>query len=403
MTSQPAIADATFSAPPLLEIPNITRGTALGRWSGVGPYYAMFPVSFAFETVAMYSRLGDAVLDPFAGRASTVYAAAAQGRTGYGIEINPVGWIYAKAKLHPAAKFSVLRRIEQIGHLATEVNDDETDALPEFFRHCYCRNVLKFLLAARTNLRWEITDAANASSVDTTLMAFLLIHLHGKLGTALSNQMRQGKAMDPGYSIRWWSARNMLPPEINPVEFLRARVTWRYDKGRPTLETAHVERGDSTQVLKRLAPQRHAQGKRPFDLVLTSPPYCGITNYFYDQWLRLWMLGGMPSAVASGNKWENKFESKVNYRDLLVKVFEGCAENVSSHAVIYVRTDARKFTFETTHDVLQQTFPSKSITIKQQAYEKATQTALYGDKSQKPGEVDIILQGRLTMTRLFLK
>ena len=27
-------------------------------------------------------------------------------------------------------------------------------------------------------------------------------------------------------------------------------------------------------------------------LFFTSPPYYGVTNYFYDQWLRFWLLGG---------------------------------------------------------------------------------------------------------------
>lgn len=404
MTCVPAVTavsvnnDALISQSPV----STARGTAVGRWSGVGPYYAMFPVAFAFETIAKFTRPGDAVLDPFAGRATSIYAAAAQGRTGYGVELNPVGWVYAKAKLQPATQAWVLRRIEQVSVLANAITDAQVDELPEFFHHCYCRRVLKYLLAARSSLRWEDTLETRASGVDTTLMAFLLIHLHGKLGTALSNQMRQGKAMDPTYSVRWWSARNMRPPEIDPVEFLRARVDWRYRKGLPVLSTAHVELGDSTTVLKRLAPQRRAQGKRIFDLVLTSPPYLAVTNYFYDQWLRLWMLGGEPSTVASGKKWENKFESKVNYRELLTKVFEGCAANVSDNAVIYVRTDARKFTFETTHDVLRQVFPGKSVRVVQQAYKKATQTALYGDKSEKPGEVDIVLEGRLTRTRLSL-
>jgi hypothetical protein len=94
----------------------------------------------------------------------------------------------------------------------------------------------------------------------------------------------------------------------------------------------------------------------------------------------------------SSNQWERKFESKVAYRQLLKKVFESCAKSLKRDAVIYVRTDARKFTLETTRDILTDTFPQKRMYILCRPYTKATQTALYGDKTSKPGEIDIVMR-----------
>ena len=51
--------------------------TAVGRWARMGPYYAMFPVDFAFRVVDRYARSNAPVLDPFAGRGTSVFAAAA--------------------------------------------------------------------------------------------------------------------------------------------------------------------------------------------------------------------------------------------------------------------------------------------------------------------------------------
>ena len=31
-------------------------GNAIGRWATVGPYYAMFPLDFAFDVVHQYSK-----------------------------------------------------------------------------------------------------------------------------------------------------------------------------------------------------------------------------------------------------------------------------------------------------------------------------------------------------------
>ena len=368
------------------EIPRLTKGTPVGRWAGIGPYYAMFPVQFAFEVVANYSRPGDAVLDPFAGRASSIYAAAAQGRTGYGIEINPVGWLYGRVKLAPAARPWVLRRLDQIGEIARHIRASRLDRMPEFFRYCYCDDVLKYLIAARENLDWE------NSGVDATLMAVILVYLHGKVPHNLSNQMRQGKAMDPAYSVRWWTEKGMeWPPELDPVEFLRTRIEWRYAKGVPALSWGHVEWGDSTTIIRRIAGQRRRRGRPLFNLLFTSPPYFAVTNYFYDQWLRLWMLGGPETPTRADHPWEQRFEGKADYRQLLTDVFGACAEALTRDAIVYVRTDARAFTFETTLEILRQTFPQKRVAVLGQPYSKATQTALYGDKDQKPGERDIVL------------
>src|SRR5438552_1107783 len=111
--------------------------TAVDRWAGVGPYYAMFPVSFAFDVVLKYSARGDGVLDPFAGRASSIYAAAVSERHGLGIEINPVGWLYGHVKLAPADKALVLSRIEFLGERASDVPESDVAKLPEFFRECF--------------------------------------------------------------------------------------------------------------------------------------------------------------------------------------------------------------------------------------------------------------------------
>ena len=71
--------------------PTPKYGTAEARWAGVGPYYAMFPTTFADEVVREYTQIGDAVLDPFAGRGTAIYSAAIQQRHAVGVEINPVG------------------------------------------------------------------------------------------------------------------------------------------------------------------------------------------------------------------------------------------------------------------------------------------------------------------------
>ncbi len=360
--------------------------SAISRWARFGPYYAMFPVKFAKSVISRYSSPGDCIIDPFAGRGTTVFVGGALKRKGIGIEINPVGWIYGQVKIKPAKIKSVQDRLMEI-YLARINFGHEIEQLPEFFRYCFCEDVLLFLLSARTHLAWT------SDMTDTTLMAFLLVYLHGKLGEGLSNQMRQTKAMSPNYSINWWIDNNLnVPPEINPYELILKKINWRYLKGAPSLRSCSIYKGDSTSLLPKIEAEMK-QKKSKVSLIFTSPPYWSITNYHNDQWLRLWLLGGdtKPKMISEDSK--NRFLSKEKYENLLNDVFSGCAKIAKRKCAVYVRTDAREFTFEKTLNSLKTYFPKHSIEIINRPYREKTktQTQLFGDNSTKPGEKDIIL------------
>lgn len=362
--------------------------TAYERWAGVGPYYAMFPLNFVREVVLSFTKQGDRILDPFAGRASSIFAGASLGRPSIGIEINPVGWVYGKTKLAPANPESLKKRLVEIASFAQELPNDRNKNLPDFFDYCYSKDVLRFLVAARNNLRWQ------HDTIDRTLMAFILIDLHGGRHRSLSNQMRQSKAMSPEYSIQWWKQRGLIPPQRDPQSFLEKKINWRYAKGLPDVSDSDVLLGDSCFMLSDIQAQAAESSWEPFTLLLTSPPYIGISDYHRDQWLRLWMLGGKPLATRNSDRHKRDFSSSATYKELLNTVFLQAAGMMSEHGTVYVRTDAREQTFEITREVLRLAFPRWHETIIDRPYTKQTQTALYGDKTQKVGEKDIILVKR---------
>lgn len=360
--------------------------TAEARWARFGPYYAMFPLEFAFDVVNKYSNEGDYIIDPFAGRCSSIYAGGVLGRNSLGIEINPVGWLYGSVKIRPADKENVINRLLEIYGKRNYYNK-EIEKMPEFFRMCYCDEVLKFLLSARTHLDWR------NNNTDATLISIILIYLHAKIGAGLSNQMRMTKSMGMNYSVQWWKKHKMTqPPEINPCEFILNKINWRYEKGKPTVNESSVVFGDSANELKSIA-DRAINSKIKFSLLFTSPPYCSITDYHADQWLRLWALGGAENPRSSKEKHKGRFINRQEYYDLLDNVFGLCSKMMNRKSVVYVRTDKREFTFNSTLEVLKRHFPEHTVEIidKPLNTDTKTQTKLYGDKSLKPGEVDIIL------------
>lgn len=371
----------------MIEVENIISGfqTAESRWSRFGPYYAMFPLDFAFDVVEKYSSEGDYIIDPFAGRGSSIFAGGVLGRSSLGIEINPVGWLYGAVKLQPAEKDKVLSRLEEV-YSKRNYFSRTAKKMPTFFKMCYCNEVLKFLLAARKYLDWK-TD-----SIDATLMSILLVYLHGKLGQGLSNQMKKSKAMGINYSIKWWKDNDMAtPPEIDPLDYLTGRIEWRYKKGIPEVHNSRIIWGDSANELDEVIDKANETGIK-FSLLFTSPPYCSVTNYYADQWLRLWLLGGPPKPKARDDKHKGRFVSKENYYDLLDTVFGNSSSLMAEKSTIYVRTDKRKFTFNSTVEVLEKHFPSHNLEIVDQSYEKKNQTQIHGNKSNTKGEIDIILR-----------
>jgi DNA modification methylase len=357
-----------------------THQNAESRWARFGPYYAMFPVEFAFDVVNNYSHKGDYILDPFAGRGSSIYAGGILGRYSLGIEINPVGWLYGKVKLHPAPKEKVLKRLVEV-YSKRNFYSRRIEKMPEFYRVCFCDDVLKFLWAARTFLNWK------SNNTDSTLMSIVLSALQGKRGEGLSNQMPMTKSLATTYSVNWWKQKGMEhPPLINPYEFLLKKIEWRYAKGLPEISAeSSVVYGDSTEVLKQI------YENCKYSLLFTSPPYCSVTDYHVDQWLRLWILGGSGTTKKCTEKYKGRFNNRLDYHNLLDAVFFQCSKMMKKKASIYIRTDAREFTFKTTNNILDKYFRDYRKEIKEKPVTKRTQTEVIGNRSLKKGEVDIIL------------
>ena len=358
--------------------------TPESRWARFGPYYAMFPIGFAFDVVNRYSNKGDYIIDPFAGRCSSVYAGGVLGRHSLGIEINPVGWLYGIVKIQPANKESVIDRLSEI-YFKRNYFKRSIESMPRFYRLCYCDEVLKFLLAARKHLDWK------NNIIDATLMSFLLVYLHGKIGEGLSNQMKMTKSMGIKYSVEWWQKNNFFePPKINPYDFLLKKIEWRYKKGKPNVTNCQVIYGDSSVELPKIV-NRVKNENIKFSLLFTSPPYWSVTDYYIDQWLRLWLLGGSENPIRLKNKHKARFISKENYCSLLENVFGKCSPIMHNDSIIYVRTDKREFTFNSTLRTLKKYFPNHLVQVVPRPFNSKTQTELYGNKTENSGEVDIIL------------
>ena len=367
--------------------PDLSFGTAAGRWARLGPYYAMFPIPFVSEVIRLFAKPGETVIDPFCGRGTVPFIAAINRVKAIAADINPVAWIYSKTKTDPHPRLDeVKRRIVQI---RDAVGDDDRHAEHEFQELAFCNDALAFINASRRELDWR------KSQLDRTVAAFLIQHLHDKRKHGLSNQLRHSRAMSPEYCIRWWRSNGYdQPPEIEAHTFLQRRAEWRYAKGiiepKKTLRPS-IGLGSASNALP--------NSDSPVDLVLTSPPYCNVTNYRSDNWLRLWVLGEGPS-LPDWNP-EQKFADAEKYGSMLSDCFRSTLELSSPQTIWYIRSDARQQTRQIVTNTLNNLLPDHQRYENPAPYKTATQTALYGDGAAKPGEIDLLYMPKSKRRRGF--
>jgi hypothetical protein len=148
-----------------------------------------------------------------------------------------------------------------------------------------------------------------------------------------------------------------------------------------------VPQGAQARILWEDARDALPRARRKFGMLFTSPPYYDVTNYSVDNWIRLWMLG--EGALPDYSNAQ-RYGDRKRYADMLRGVFSLAKTKLETDAVIYVRTDSREFTRATTHTILSEIWSEYGLHMRQDK-PSLSQTRLFGDKAEKPGETDFLL------------
>ena len=355
---------------------DLSHRTAAGRWARLGPYYAMFPISFAEQVIMSCSKPNDVTIDPFCGRGTAPFVAMVNGRRALGCDVNPVAWVYSKTKIDPYPESEAVQ--DRIRDIQRSITSDDSTPVNEFQKLAFCRLALGFINSAKRQLDWKHCQ------LDRTVAAILIHYLHDKKGRGLSNQLRHSRALSPDYCISWWRNNgHHTPPEIDPQEFLMSRVKWRYGMGIPKSQQGElpiINLGKAETSL----PHNHALAM----LITTSPPYVNVTNYRIDNWLRLWALNEGPDLPSWSR--DQRFTNAAAYSKMLYKSLRSTHRLAHPNATWYIRSDSRPKTRDIVVRVLAELLPNHRAYCLPAPYSKSTQTALYGDPDPKPGETDLL-------------
>ena len=248
-------------------------------------YMAMFPPAIPRVFIDWLTVPGDVVYDPFSGRGTTILEACNSGRIGLGSDANPLAWVLTSAKASPPAPAAIKSRLASLRRLAGR--GDPSSEPPEI-QAVFDPDVLGQLL-------WLRGELSTRSVVDRYLYAVLLGILHANArsdGTSrgLTISMPNTFSMAPGYVMRFKAAHSLVPPKVDVLDALTARINY---LGLPFRQSTrgHAWLQDATARIR--IPKKYAHPK----LIFTSPPYLSVMKYGKLNWLRLWLLNESPREI----------------------------------------------------------------------------------------------------------
>ena len=268
-------------------------------------YLASFPAALSHAFIARYSRPGDVVLDPFAGRGTVPLQASAEGRIGVGNDLNPFAHLLTAAKVEPATPAEARTRLTRLTlawpgaadnwlSLADAIQADPAhggpEPVPAEVAMAFHRTTFGQLLYVRDSL--DLDDR-----VDRFLAAAITGILHGKSASYLSELMPNTFSMAPRY-VRDYAARtDFQAAERDVFAGLGAKLNRLF--GAPPPASVGISLlGDARDAGARSAAALRAHGLPDrARLVVTSPPYLRVVKYGYYNWLRTWFLGFDAQAI----------------------------------------------------------------------------------------------------------
>lgn len=263
-------------------------------------YQSKLKASIAYYLVQSFSKPGDKILDPFSGVGTIPFEACLNGRSGYGVDINPVAYHTSLAKIQVPKKKNVLTYLEKLEKYLKRNQPDYT-VVDEYTRRFYHSKTLDEILISR-NFFIE-TDKKIKDPAFSFLLSCMLHILHGNRPYALSRRSHNLIPLKPTGPTIYKSVIDSLLNKIN-ISF-KNPLPQRYKKG-------DIKIGSVMNI-----PYK----KKYFDSILTSPPFWSSTRFYANNRIRLWFCGW--NYRIQENKGRTEFFEELQKEDISVyqKVF----------------------------------------------------------------------------------
>jgi hypothetical protein len=260
------------------------KQSAAGRhgWEGFFPYYAGYPESFVSTILdGLNLPSNSLVYDPWNGSGTTTFACVGRGFPSWGMDLNPVMVIVAKARLLAATEADSLVPLctEIIASANRARSEPQTDdPLLAWFDKASVKSLRNLELSIRRQLVGAYTIGPNESRLThlSTLAAAFYVALFstsrsltGSAKTANPTWVRKRVDEDARIVVERNEIHELFAENVR--EMAKALHASRNEQIRPrSFSPVVLDLADSSSIALR---------SESVDLVVTSPPYCTRLDY----------------------------------------------------------------------------------------------------------------------------
>ena len=268
-------------------------------------YHGKLKPAIANFLVKTMTKKGERILDPFSGAGTIPLEACLQGRFGDGVDINPLAHVNTLAKVSFPSYEDVnvlLHRLK--GYLVQNfVSEDElakvqlnniNGRLQDYFEP----RTFGEIVTAR-KFFFKLCEHTPASA----LVESCLLHiLHGNRPYALS---RRSHGLTPFSPTGPFEYKALLP-------YLDAKIS------RVFLANIHATYVNGSAYLCSIF---DFNAEKPYDAIITSPPFLRSTRFYISNWMRLWFCGWENDDFKSTSRSDYLEEMQAKSINIYEKVF----------------------------------------------------------------------------------
>ncbi|HJM17705.1 MAG TPA: DNA methyltransferase [Candidatus Poseidoniia archaeon] len=223
--------------------------------------------------IDIFSKKGDVIYDPFAGRGTTLVEAALMGRNVVSNDVNPLSTILTKPRLNIPSIDEISNRLDEIGFESLEADIDLSMFFDKKTEH-------------------EIVSLKNKlvnSKVDNWIRMVSTNRLTGHSAGFFSGYtLPPNQATSQRGQIAINDRLGIVPPYKNTKEIILKKSKNLLRNMNSQLRN-NLRKISSSAIFSNLDSRRTSHiSDSSINLTVTSPPFLNIVRYADDNWLRCW-------------------------------------------------------------------------------------------------------------------
>lgn len=271
------VLDVSKATNELATLPYHTSPMSSRNWGHPRHQLCSFPSkikpAIAATLVRLFSSRGATVLDLFSGSGTIPFEAALQGRQAIASDISPLAFVITSSKIDPPDEDELLSTLPLLMNILThKSNSDDLSDMEEEIQAFYHPRTAAEIVTARTFLS-ELTEGFTRHRAGLFLTACLAHVLHGNRPYALSRRSHNIIPIPPRGPTEYKRVYDAI--ESKALRAIRHHLPDDFHHGRTYLAGADCLPLEDEIV----------------DVVLTSPPFLGTTEFLRQNRIRNWLVG----------------------------------------------------------------------------------------------------------------